>query len=56
MALRAAKGDEDAQRSARAHACRVDNPVDASPDPARVFKGAVAWPFRILRILHAALR
>jgi hypothetical protein len=42
MALRAAKGDEDALacRSARAHACRVGTPADMFLD--RVFNGAVA--------------
>lgn len=44
MALRAAKGDEDAlaRRSARAHACRVGTPADTFLD--RVFKGALPKP------------
>jgi hypothetical protein len=59
MALRAAKGDEDAlgQRGARAHACRLDTRVEAwlLRLTNRVFNRAVAWAFRIIRILHAAL-
>jgi hypothetical protein len=45
MALRAAKGDEDAlaRRSARAHACRVGTPADMFLG--RVFNGAVACEF-----------
>ena len=44
MALRAAKGDEDAlaRRSARAHACRVGTPADTFLD--HVFKGALPKP------------
>jgi hypothetical protein len=57
MALRAAKGDEDALGicSARTHACRVDDRVDARSGLDRVFNGAVGQPSASTLLKYMAL-